>query len=239
MEVVISVPNLIRTSTLKDEGLYQVSKWLSFQVLIDPDEMINLLDELQGIYICITGQIYTPGNEILSSDQFLSVYAAYIEGIKQGKLLEESFYRSFFSSVFTKSLDHVYKVKISEDQFLLRVSKPVLQLQAHRMHYSDLDGKFRPMIFGADSIHWGIQFSYPQIFQDNQTKEIVNVLKDLNFPNTEIYHILQKWIRKNTIPTPFVIGDKKINSPIRIGKNCLPWINQHPQLIERGLKVIP
>lgn len=229
--------NSIRISTSKDEGLYQVSKWLSFQILIDLNEMKDLLQTLGTFDICITGQIYKTGEEFISKEKFLECYSAYIEGIKTGKLIHESLYRSYFSSVFTKSLDDLYKLKISEDQFLLRVSRPVLQLQANRMHYSKLDGKFRPMIFGIDSIVWGIQFSYPQIFQDNRTKEIVSVLKSKEFPNSTLYHTLQKWIRKNTIPTPFVDGEKTIHATVRIGKNCLPWINHHPQLIERGLKI--
>lgn len=227
----------IRISSSKDEGLFQVSKWLSIQALIDIDEMRDLMDELGTFDICITGQIYQEGKELIPKEKFLECYAAYIEGIKSGKLLDESLYRSYFSSVFTTSLNDLYCIKISDDQFLLRVSRPVLQLQAHRMHYSKLDGKFRPMIFGVDSIVWGIQFSYPQIFQDNRTKEIISVLHHKDFPNGKLYHTLQKWIRKMTLPTPFIDEEKVINAKVRIGKNCLSWINHHPQLIERGLKV--
>lgn len=228
---------LIRTSSLQEEGYFQVSKWLSLQLLLDVHEMQNLLEELGEFYICPIGQIYSLGEETISKENFLKCYAAYIEGIKAGKLIDESLYRTCFSSVFTKSLDHLYRAEIAKDHHLLRISKPVLQLQTHRMHYSKLDGKFRPMIFGSDSIMWGIQFSYPQIFQDNRTKEILNVLNHPEFPNSGLYHTLQKWVRKNTIPTPFMDGEKVINSPIRIGKSCLTWINHHPQLKSRGLQV--
>jgi len=226
-----------RTSTLKDEGYFQVSKWLSHQILLDVNEMQNLLEELGDFHICSAGQLYSGNEGIISKEQFLICYQAYLDGIKQGKLIDESIYRTCFSSVLTTSLDHLYKVEVSQDQYLLRISKPVLQLQTHRMHYSKLDGKFRPMIFGTESIMWGIQFSYPQIFQDNTTKEILSVLNNPEFPNGKLYQALQKWIRKNTIPTPFIADEKLINSPIRIGKDCLPWINQHPQLLQRGLKV--
>lgn len=205
--------------------------------------MKNLLkeldsDELGNFYICIVGQICKTGEEIISKELFLSHYQAYIEGLQNGKLIDEAIYRSSFSSVFTTTLDDVYKVKVSDDQFILRVSKPVLQLQMHRMHFSAFDDSFRPMIFGKESIFWGIQFSYPQIYQDNQTKEIINVLSQNGFENKKLYHALQKWIRKNTIPTPFMYEGKLINAPIRIGKKCLPWINIHPQLIEKGLTVV-
>lgn len=198
--------------------------------------MEHLLNDLGDFYICLVGQILNSGQEIVSKEKFLEVYGSYIRGIQSGKLVEESSYRPYFSSVFTKSLDHVYQVKLDQDQYLLRINKPVLQLQAHRMHYSEQEGKFRPMIFGTESIHWGIQFSYPQIFQDNQTKEILTVLKE-GFPNNQLYQRLQKWIRSFTVPTPFIHGSRKMNATLRIGKKCFSWINQHPQLIQRGLKV--
>ncbi|HRD55463.1 MAG TPA: hypothetical protein PLC42_03610 [Parachlamydiaceae bacterium] len=199
--------------------------------------MQQLIETLEPFDICLSGQIYHHESEaIISKDKFLECYLAYLEGIKSGKLLEEALYRPFFSSVFTKDLSALYQVKISDEAFLLKAAKPVLQLQAHRMHYSKQEQKFRPMIFGAESIHWGIQFSYPQLFQDNCTKEILSVLK-ADFINNQLYHKLQVWIRKNTIPTPFIDNFKRINATVRIGRSCLSWINQHPQLIERGLKV--
>lgn len=199
--------------------------------------MKRLLEELEPFYICASGQIYHSESEsIISKDTFLEYYALYLEGLKSGNLIDESIYRPYFSSIFTKSLDSVYQVKISDEAFLLKAAKPVLQLQAHRMHYSRFDQKFRPMIFGAESIHFGIQFSYPQLFQDNRTKDILSVLKT-DFANNQLYHKLQAWVRKNTIPTPFIDNFQRINAPIRIGRGCLSWINQHPQLIEKGLRV--
>jgi hypothetical protein len=229
------MPESFRTSTLKEEGIFQVSKWLSCQILLSLEEMQNLIDDLPDFFICVAGQISTL--EDISRENFLATYSNYVDGIKDGKLIDEAIYRPSFSSVFTTSLDCLYKIEFPGDKHMLRVCKPVVQLQAHRMHYSKLESKFRPMIFGSESISWGIQFSYPQIFQDNKTKEIVKCFNNPKFPNGTLYHRLQKWMRKNTIPTPFLEADKHIISPIRIGKGCLPWINQHPQLINKGLKV--
>jgi len=229
--------SLFRTSTLKDEGYYQVSKWLSCQLLVTTEEFQKLFADLREYSICLAGQIYSEQEEVISPLKFLECYDAYIEGIKCGKLIDEVIYRPYFSSVFTTSLDYLYKVEIPGGKYLLRAEKPVVQLQAHRMHYSKLDGKFRPMIFGTESISWGIQFSYPQIFQDNKTKEILKCFNNREFPNGGLYLDLQKWVRKNTIPTTFLDGEKRIITSIRIGKGCLPWINNHPHLIEKGLQV--
>ena len=106
------------------------------------------------------------------------------------------------------------------------------------MDYSEHDGKFRPMVFGLDSVTWGLQFSYPQLFMDGRTKEAFAVVESEEFPNTALFHQLQRWMRQNTLPTPFLVDGKRVNSPIRLGKACLPWINRHPQLAPKHLQVL-
>lgn len=227
----------LRQSTLQVEGHYQASKWLSLQALLEVDEMDRLLTDLGAYTIALAGHVCKMSEGILSKQQFLKVYSEYIEQLKSGHLPDEVIFRPTFSAVLTKDPDSLYAIVLNEHQHLIRVSRPSVQMQFHRMHYSEQDGKFRPMIFGTDSILWGIQFSYPQIFQDNQTREIYSVLEGHVFPNTELFRTLQRWLRNNSIPTPFLIGEKQINVPMRLGKECLPWINQHAQLMKKGIRV--
>ena len=159
-----------------------------------------------------------------------------ISGFKEG-FLDEVLYRQTFSSVFTVSSDSVYALPVGTDRRLIRVSRPVIQLQSHALDYSPHDEKFRAMVFGIDSVLWGIQFSYPQLFLDSRTKEAKAVVENGEFPNTRFFHTLQRWIRHHTIPTPFFVEGKRINVPIRLGKECLSWINNHPQLIKKNIKV--
>jgi hypothetical protein len=49
---------------------------------------------------------------------------------------------------------------------------------------------------------------------------------------------MQQWVRSHTIATPFEVEGKKVNVPIRLGKECLSRINSHPQLQAKGLRVI-
>ena len=227
----------LRISIIKNEPPLQASKWLQIQVLLDKEEMSSLFEALGPFEIFLTGCLCPIGKGFVSHDGFLEQYSRYVEALKAGQLPEEAVFRSYFSSVFTVARDHLFRVLAADNQQIIRVAKPVIQLQMHKMDYSLADGKFRPMVFGMDSIYWGIQFSYPQLYQNPIDKEILQIADRPEFPNTRLFRTLQRWVRHETIPTPFEVSQKKINVPMRLGKNCLSWINHHPQLIRKGLQV--
>lgn len=219
-------------------GVLQASKWLSYPVLIDADEMEALFAELGDFEIYQVSGVSKRGEGQIAKETFLNVYRSYVEALKEGQLLPESAYRALFSSVFTTTNDTLFSVPIEPDQQLIKIAKPVIQLQSHRISYSTVDGKFRTMVWGPDSVTWGIQFSYPQIYQDAETKQVIQVTETPAFPNTALFRRLQRWGRYHTVATPFLVEGKKINVPVRLGKNCFSWINKHPQLIEKNLVVV-
>lgn len=230
----------LRICGLNEEQPMQASKWLKSQVLLDADEMKTLLSHLEEqapLSIFFSGCIVKPGEGFIPKIDFIERYTDYIDQIKNGQIPKNEEYRHWFSSVFTTTPEALYAMAINDKQHLIRVSRPVIQLQAHSFDYSVFDGKFRPMIFGNESILWGIQFSYPQIYQNLETNDVEQVVESEFFPNTKLFRSIQKWLRQNTIPTPFIVGEKTTNVPMRIGKNCLAWINKHPQLIKKNIQV--
>ena len=216
----------------------QASKWLDLQLLIDDEEMANLLSALGDFEIFQVGAVCKVNEGFLTKEDFLRHYKHYVDHLKQGLIPEEKEYRPFFSSVFTVDSDHLFQILVGSDRRILRVQKPVLQLQVNNIAYSSADGKFRGLVFGKESILWGLQFTYPQLFQDATNKEVYNVLEHPQFPNTALFRKLQLWVRQNTIPTPFLVGENRINVPIRLGKLCLPWINNHLQLASSQIRVV-
>lgn len=227
----------IRVSSIHQEVPLQASKWLSSQILVDEIELESLFKNLGQFYLYSTGSIVELGTSGYTQDEFLSIYREYISALKQGVLPEEAKFRKPFSSVLTNTPEALYAIPVENDRQLIRISKPVIQMQGHRMDYSRADGKFRSMTFGGDSITWGLQFSYPQLYQDGKTKEIHQVNSDASCPNTPLFRNLQLWVRNNTIPTPFLVDGQKMHIPVRLGKQCASWINRHPQLSKKGLKV--
>lgn len=216
---------------------YQASKWQACHVLIEADEMRDLFDALGNFWIVQISGLIPLGQEIVPREDFLSLYSSYIAALKRGEILTDSRLRSYFSSVFTVDLNALYAVKVNGQQSVVKISKPVVQLQAHRFDYSSADGKFRSMVLGYDSIHWGLQFSYPHFYQD-ENLEVFTVREGAQFPNTALFKQLQRWVRSHTLATPFEVEGKRINVPIRLGKHCLSWINSHPQFSAKRLKVL-
>lgn len=209
----------------------QASKWLSIQVLLSEEEMTSLFSALGEFSILLTIPSESPEVEHLN---FLNSYHRYCQTIRNGELPNPSDFRSLFSTFWTTDQKAFVKVPVGA-QFLCRAVQPVIQLQYHLMGYSKIEKKFRPMVMGKGSIPWGIQFSYPTLFQDQKTQQVLKVGQ--SFPNTSLFQEFRHWIRKETVPTPFIIDEEQVNIPIRIGSRVREWINHHPQLHELGLKV--
>ncbi len=227
----------VRMSTNAEPTL-QASKWQKCQVLLDAEEIEALFADLGEFELYLCGSVMPRGESLLSHARFLEKYREYVTELKNGIIPDLNRYRSFFSALMTVTPEAIFAIPVESDKELIRVAKPIVQLQTLNIHYSTLDGKFHAGVFGKDSIVWGIQFSYPQLYQDPQTKQIEQVRTDTKqFPNSVLFTRLQKWMRQHTTPTPFIAQGVKINVPIRIGKRVLAWINTHPQLITENLSV--
>lgn len=215
----------------------QASKWLKVPVLLDESEMEALITALSPFWMIQTSGLINEGEEMIDSDAFLSLYQAYTHALKQGEILHNPLIRAYFSSIWTQSLDVAYKVKMRPTQNLVKIELPSIQLQSHKFAYSSLDKKFRSMVLGADCIDWGIQFSFPTLFQ-NEKHEILT-LKELNhFPNAQFFKSLQSWIRTHTVPTSILVEGIVTHVPIRLGIKCLSWINCHPQLKSKKMTIV-
>jgi hypothetical protein len=235
----MSSPSSLRMADKASEPILEVSKWLKLQVLADPQEMRSLFRSLGHFEIYLTSGLTKKGHGLIAQEDFLLCYEDYANALKAGKIPDESRYRPYFSSVFVTSTDSLYALPMDETRQLIRASRPVVQLQPHSMDYSPLDGKFRPMIFGSDSILWGIQFSYPQLYMNPESHQVMQVIDNEYFTSTSLFKKIQRWLRQETIPTPFWVGDTKVNVPMRLGKLCLEWINVHPQLAKKNLRISP
>ncbi len=218
----------MKISTPEIEGIYQGSKWLKFQVLCSSEELQDLFNQFEPFFLFPLSGIVN--GEKLSKEMFLKEYGSSIEGLKNGGSPEDSFLRKM-TCVCTDDEDALWLQEIPGKGYLTKIKKPVLQIQAHYFSYSKEDGVFRPMSMGQESIFWGLQFSYPSIYQDPKTMELHQAPKNRLFEN------VKQWIRNATRPTPFVVGEQKINSPIRLGKNCFSWIHSHPGLKNKEISI--
>lgn len=222
----------LKVSTPHLEGVYQGSKYLKYQVLADLNELKNLFDRLEPFYIYpLTG---LGDGEPIDPECFFIQYSSWIEKLKTGQVPADQELRSVLACAFTRELDALWKQEIPGGRYLMKMGKPVIQVQAHFFTYSPIDGVFRPMTMGSSNIFWGLQFSFPQIYQEPKTMELLEVEES---PNRDLFQTIKEWVRDQTRPTPFIVDGKKTNVPIRLGKNCFSWINSHPQIREQKIGV--
>lgn len=204
--------------------------------------MAGLLATLSPLCIYIVSAPVTQHSALVSIEQFLATYKEYVRQLQSGcEVLDRSF-RTVFSSIFTATPELLCTQSVGEDRWLIRATQPVVQLQPHHFHLSEVDGRFHSMAYGPDAILWGIQFSYPQLFQDPKTLQIHKVRPSAQHGgalcNTPLFATLTSWVRRHTSPTPFLYRGKRVNSPMRLGRGCFRWIHTHPQLVARKIEVL-
>jgi hypothetical protein len=229
--------NTLRISTPAQEGVLRVSKWLKHQVLLSAQEMESLFLALSPFSIYVVSELVSSHNGLVSHAEFLEKYAGYVNTLKEGKVPDEAPLRRYFSAIFTETSDILYAMQTGPDKFLIKALKPVIQLQGHHFFFSRVDQKYHSMVLGKESVTWGLQFSYPQIYQDPKDHSFSKVVDSPYFPNTALFTRLAKWLRGNTMPTPLMAEGKRTNVPIRIGKQCLEWIDRHPHLIAQDISL--
>ncbi len=219
----------LRISCPAKEGVYQGAKWLKTQVLCDAVELKALFAAFSPFSIFpLTG--LSEGLPI-SESAFLDEYDAWMVKLQRGELPSEVSLRAFLAAAFTEDLEALWLQEVPGKRYLTKIAKPLLQVQSAWFSYSALDGEFRPMTLGPRSIFWGLQFSYPQVYQEARTGELKETIRGALFEK------LRPWVREFTRATPFVVGGRRVNSPIRLGKNCFSWIHHHPQLKAQGIQI--
>lgn len=223
----------LRLATVQEPQL-QASRWLFSQILIDAEEMAELFNVIGECFLFKLGTVCKPGDEGISINHFLNAYSEYIENLKQGTLEPSSIALAPYA--LTKSIDALCAVQVAPDKHIVRVVKPVVQIQGLTLDYSSLDKKYRTMIMGGNTITWGVQFSFPQLTQDRNTQEVIRITAETD-PNAQLFKTLQRWVRNFTSPTPMIAEGQTTNLSVRLGKRCFSWINHHPQLKKKGLEV--
>lgn len=216
----------LELSTVAEEGIYQGAKYLKYQVLCSQKELAALFAYPFSIYP-LTG---IGDAEPIDKNVFLDEYGAMIDQLQQGQIPSDGALRRLFASAWTEDPKSLWKLAVPGG-YLVKLRKPVVQAQAHFFTYSSLDQEFRPMTLGTEAIFWGLQLSYPQVYQDPKSHEFFEMERG------GFWEEIGRWIRNYTRPTPFVVDGQKKNVPIRLGKECFSWIRCYPQLHLRGIDV--
>lgn len=225
----------LRNSTMDQEGALKVSSFIKIPLLIDDFEMENLCQFFGDISFYNTQGVSDFTHGILKAPEFMEHYRSYINALKENKIIALKKSYPIFSYALSVTPDIFYEVKVDETRRVIKATKPPIQMQPHEFFFSQESETFYSMVFSEKSISYGIQFSYPNLYQNPHTHEVYNV--DETFPNTSFFKNFRQWVRNNTVPSSFVVNGKKYNLPYRVGKGCFSWLSKHPQLLENQIFV--
>ncbi len=227
----------MKRSHPKAEGMLQASKWLSHRVLLDSGEMEALLSSLPPFGIYNVSELVSLEKAFISTEDFLSRYIGYVAELKAGLIPDEAPLKPYFSAAFSSTADALYIMEAKEGEYIIKTKEPVVQLGVHHFTFSEEQHAFQSMVHSKGAITWGIQFSYPQLYSNSISQNVVEVYKDKNSPNTTLFKHLAKWVRAHTTPAAFMGENKPFYATFRIGKKCVKWAADHPQLQQAGLKI--
>lgn len=207
------------------------SRWQRHAFLLHPDEMGALFEQLSPFSIYQVSSVVDVGQELIAPSFFLSQYASYFSTFLENEQLDLAPYRALFSSAWVREQSSVSLVEVKGERRLVRPLLPVIQLQAHQFYYDPGQGKFFSMPLGKGNRSWGIQASFPYIFQRGAEGKIEEV--DKAHPEYALYTTLARFLRKETTPAPFMVGGEKKYAPFRVGKVALPLVGKMLAMEER------
>lgn len=220
----------LETSTPAREGVFRGSRWLQVAVLLEGVELLDLLQTFSNLQVFVTSGVVGKGQEQVTAEDYCIRYENHLKAIQASQRVESSSL-AISLSVCPSCL---YVMSVGEQGRLVRVRRPVIEVRPHSLGYCKLDGKFRSMIRGESAIFWGIELSYPQLYQSPQSGEILATTDPAAFPNALIFRNIQRWMRQHTRPTPFIVEGRVLPISARLGRRC-EWAYQHPQLLQQGI----
>ena len=217
----------LNISTVAKEGDLHCSKWVKHAVLLDKEEIEAFWQLLASCIIISPVQRVFKEKWDVSKEHFFAQYERYLAWLE----LEEDFpppaLRKEFTLMISSFIEAFYAVSIPSDQFLIKARAPVIQIQMYHCFISKFDRKIYPMAMNADSFTYGIQISYPQIYEEAHTGKFKKMLLEKDFPNTILYKQIIQWLRHHTRLATFTLGDKEEIAPFRVGKKEKDWMNSH------------
>ncbi len=220
----------LRLSTIEAEGVFRCAKWVSHTVLFSLSGLQELLTAINPYFLLPMAEPVAKERWCISQETLLEQYKRYLEEIKSSAALPAIAMRRFFSLTLTSSLEDVYAVSLAKERIFIKPRRPVIQIQLYRCYLSPA-GEFHPMILHPDSFSWGLQFSYPQIYEDPHTHQFFKVLLESEFNNTRTFKSIVSWIRTHTKPVPLSVKEKVLHAPFRIEKK-----SENPLLCHLGLQ---
>jgi len=206
--------NMLKISTRDNEGEMKTAKFMNHRAKLSSGELEALFAFLGPLYLVRASGIMPEKEFLMSVDEYISDTNCAV--------------------MLSKTLDPFYLQEVRPGGYIVKAVSPIVQLRPHNFMFSKVDHSFHSGVLGRDVIPWGIQCSFPQIYTHSHSGDVVESLKSAECINTPLYKRLAQWMRRNTLPVPFLLDGKRVVAPFRSGKIDR---ETHLELEKRGLNI--
>jgi len=211
----------------------QASKWMHVRMLVDAQEFADLLQDLGPLLFVNISSVGSYEKVVQKADALQEMYAQYVQALQEGKPWQ-AFAKNLCWALSIHA-DPFYALELGADKWLVKEHAPAVRMQHFHFHYIHEQSSFILTHHAEKSIPWGIEFAFPQFYQEPHSCKAIEVFKDPLYPGSILFRKIQSWAREATTPVPFIIHERKKVAPFRLGKKCFSWVDQYLQ--NKGLKV--
>jgi hypothetical protein len=226
----------LKISHPKIEGPFQASKWLYQRVLLSGVEMKNLFELLGAPFFFFLSKKGRQEDLVCFFDQFLKNYESYLTSLKfEEKRVDK---KDFFLAI-SKDLDPFYLMELNQQECVVKFKRPVILVELFSFHYLPNQDKFIEGAHLENEIRFGLQFSFPQFYQDFFTRKAVEHYKDEECENTLYFKSLQRALREISEPLHLKHPcGKPQRVSYRIGFGCKELIEKHQDIKRQNIEVL-
>jgi hypothetical protein len=191
------------------------------------EEWAHFFHDFPQLHLFRVASVVAKGKEEMEISEFLSIMTKFITEIESRSDIDIDPYRIPFSCALSPTISDFSVMHLPGERVLVKPREPVIQLRPLSLSMSP-EGALQTKSWGKDNIFWGIQLSYPQIFQDPQTKEIVQALAD--HPNGKLFKEILKWFRLHTKPVSLAKRGKSLAFSLKVGAKSVYLLAKHEQI---------
>lgn len=205
---------------------YSAAKFQKTSALLEVAELRSLFNTLESevgkLYFYHIGAVLEESLLQGSIESIVELYGESLVALKNNEKIKP------LSIAMTLDPNTLYMIDAGGGKRIVKFLTPSIHITSTAICYLPELQEFKEKLYGSDLISWGLQFSYPQLFQEHKSQLVQNPLQE--GVNAKLFKLQQRWLREHTKPTFFLTEKGQIKTAIRLGKECYSWINSHPKL---------
>ena len=179
---------------MPSKNSFQASKYTLHSMLLTKEELEIVAPV--GKYVILGKVLKDP---VITREEFLGMY-------EKGRI---------DALGLALSLDHFAFIPVPGRGVIAKIAKPVIEIKPFAFMITS-SGELLENIFGKGAIDFGISFSYPLLFQEED--EVVKTRG--RYLEWDIFENIKAFKRGKTAPAQFMLNERRLNGAFRIGKNA-------------------